>query len=285
VKTIILGGGMVGTLAKYLIPDATVLDWRKPPSKGHGHAPRQYGAMYLHRPLEGLPCREFRVYTTIDGAPATHATAAMYKAKVGKPEDMLVPNWRKQFVEVTVGFEAEALPIPEVQWDMYVTAINLDTKVMTLRDGHTIPYDRLISTIPLYSLMEMLSLVGPTPLRYHAIAVRTGQVPLDLSFDQRQGNDAYVNYISTMETPVYRTTDRNSERHYEWLHDPKAGMNLPSKVLTPGKIYREDWTEAAIFELAKHNIWCAGRMACWRPNELLHDTYASLMNMRAYQGA
>lgn len=274
-KTIIIGGGHIGQLAGWLMPHATVLDWRRPPAVGDRHRPRRYGAMYLHEPLEGLPCRPVTIRTTIDGAVATISAARDYKAKVGKSDDLLREHhWHKQFIEYTAGWELESFPDVEVQWGAIVTEIHLDRQQVYVKGGEILDWDRIISTIPLFSLMEMLGIPCPTPLQHAPIAVRTAPRPLDLP---AMTTDIHVNYVSDPGIPVYRTTDRGSQRDNEWLYEANRSMGVAMKVLRPGKIYPESWVPSMVAELNRMGVYPVGRAGRWASDELTHDSYKDLL--------
>ena len=288
-SVVVLGGGMLGGLLQWLWPHATVLDWRKPPSKGMPHAPRAFGAMYLHRRLEGLPCRDFSVFTTMDDAPVTGESferVAAYKAKVGKPDDMHDPMWQAQFPHGTTGFRLEQPIMVEAHYNWHVRTIDPRTHIIESQAGDRVQYDRLFSTVPLASLMEMLELTLPAPLHHHPISVRVTALPPDAPQSRRDHpGTMWVNYVSDPDTPVYRTTDFQGERHYEWMYRSQQDMGLTTKLLTPGKIYAAPWTEPFLTWLNANHIYPLGRAGRWRPNELLHDSYADALQMRVDWGA
>lgn len=276
-KTWILGGGSVGRVAALYHPTATVLDWRKAPTAPGGNDPARFGAMYLHTPLEGLTTRPIAVMTTVDGHPATEDTVRAYKQKIGKPEDMR-GDWEMQFPLYAQGHVVTAWPEAEVLWGQVIQRIWMQERTVELKGGHTLRWDRIISTIPLFSLMEMLNIQPESPLRYQPVAVRQAPVPLDQPIQEQ---DLRVNYISTPTIPVYRTTDTRATglRDYEWLYRKNPVDAVALRVLKPGKIYAAPWVPMLIKQLNMMDIYPVGRAGRWAPDELLHDSAKSLQEI------
>lgn len=274
-KVIVIGGGHIGTLAGWLMPHATVLDWRKPSHDVERHRPRPYGAMYLHKALEGIPCRPLDVRTTIDGKPATEESAWAYKRKVGKESDMDCAGlWRGQFKEFTVGWEMVEHPRIEIRWGSIVDHIDVHQQILTLTDGSWFAWDRIISTIPFYSLLDLMRIPQPSLLEHRPIAVRSAPIPLDVP---PMTTDIHVNYVSDPSVNVYRTTDRHGNRDNEWLYDTHARTPIPGKILRPGKVYRAPWTRDMCSQLNVLGVYPVGRAGRWEPDELTHDSYNDLL--------
>lgn len=277
-QTIVIGGGSIGQLAGWVFPDATVLDWRRTPPDAERYRPRVYGAMYLHEALEGLPCREFWVHTTVDGRAATRDSIAQYKAKVGKQYD-IEAGYGDQFEEFTIGWELTEFPRVEVMWGMAIDRIDLAKR--TVHFANPVPggfvsmtWDRIISTIPLYSLLEMCKIQPPTALAHKPIAVRTTPRPLDLP---KQMAEISVNYVSDPSVAIYRTTDRNGSRDNEWLYEQHREVGAAHKIIRPGKIYPEAWTRPICDRLNAHGVYPVGRAGRWEPDELLHHSFKDLL--------
>lgn len=289
-RIIILGGGMVGQLAKFLFPSATVLDWRAEPIKKSSPFAtiRLLGAMYLWEPLEGLPCVSFGVNTTVDGDIATEASVTAYKEKIGKPGDMA--NWRTQFNPVSIGWRLTSIPDSEkmkIEYGAYVEKIDVQRRVLTLHQTRRtawkpMPYDILISTIPLPSLMTMALMDEWIPFLSADICVKESPTPLDVAWAKNQDNTLRINYLSDPAVAVYRTTDWAGNRHYEWMkiHGRSREMGLPSKVISPGKIYPNVSTPKVLTDLSYCGIYPFGRFGRWAPDELLHMTYKNLFTFR-----
>lgn len=284
-RVVILGGGMVGQLAKFLFPAAKVLDWRVAPvRKASPFATiKLLGAMYLWEPLEGLPCESFTVLTTVDGEEPTETSVAAYKQKVGKPGDMA--QWRVQFNPATVGWRLTGIPDSEkmdIIYRAFIKHIDVNRRVLHVEESKPYPYDILISTIPLPALMEMIRMPKETPFLHGDICVKETPTPLDVSWAKAKDNTLRINYLSEPSVPAYRTTDWEGNRHYEWMrnHPGSKSMGLPTKVISPGKIYPNASTGRILTDLKHCGIYPFGRFGRWAPDELLHMTYKDLFAFR-----
>jgi hypothetical protein len=103
------------------------------------------------------------------------------------------------------------------------------------------------------------------------IYVKIGPRPPDAPYPE---DVLYVNYLSNPDVPSYRVCDRFGERHWEGLTD----MGLaPTKMLKPGKIHPHPHTEMWRQMLSTYDIYCFGRYATWRPDELVHETYREIV--------
>jgi len=131
------------------------------------------------------------------------------------------------------------------------------------------------------SLMEMMESSPASQLgfQWHPICVRAGAIPPDAP---SLGQDTVrVNYISDPAIAAYRTTDRNGQRHYEWLKGHRD-MGIPSKVISPGKIWYNPEASEWVSFLKSHHIYCFGRFPTWRPDELLHQTFAEMLELQQH---
>ena len=275
---LVIGGGITGQLVQHIIPEAEILDWRpRPPSR----MTRAFGANYLWEPLEGIPCRSFPVVTHVDGKPPTDEAIIRYKKKIGKMHD--IENWGMQFVEHTTGYEITQLPEPRIHWDRRVIRIDgahRSVQVDGPRGKENWSYSHLISTIPLYALMDMVvvdfwpaDLLMPA-LEYKPIFVKVTARPPDAPYPP---DTWYVNYLSSEVSP-YRVTDRETERHYESIV-PMSG--IPSRRISPGKIYPHAHAAQVVARLQEWGqIQCFGRFARWNPDELVHQTYRDILQWR-----
>lgn len=283
-QTVILGGGTVGRLAASLLPDAIVLDWRKKPSQASlARGVRPLGAVYLHEPIPGLEHREVKIETTIDGEPGTPGTAQAYKYKIGKREDVSdTTRLMLQFPYQSRGHALVGTPEPgkgQQIWNAHVRKIWMESQELVLLNGDTIQYGDLISTIPLNSLLPMIGIDAPL-FKYEPICVKVAPVPPDVP-PPAEGC-IRVNYLTDPRVACYRTTDRDGERHYEWLQSQRGGrsqLGIPTRVIVPGKIWPNPESESILEFLEQFSIRCFGRFATWRPDELLHHTYKHMTEM------
>jgi len=262
-EIIVIGGGISGRLFQFYVPDAQILDWGKSPKKNKSLT-RMYGANYLWEELPGIECKEFSVITHVDGQEATHDSIRRYKEKIGKTFDQA--HWDAQFKPLMTGYDIVSLPEPRIRYECRVKEIFVKDKKLMLSSGAQVPYDVLISTIPLYALMEMCHVEQSRPFQYRPIFVRIEDRPLEAPYAE---DIWYVNYLSDSDIAPYRFTDREGFRHYEGL---SSMGKIPTRKIVPGKIYPNPASSFILESFEKENIFCFGRFARWDPEELLHDT-------------
>lgn len=258
---LIIGGGFLGQLLHTLLPEARVLDWRAQPP---AHLARAFGAQYLWEPVPNLPCQAFHVVTYVDGKPATPDSIKAYKLKVGKVQDGA--DWRSQFRAVMPGYTV-TLPPARVEYGMRVQTVDLANQRVHLSTAITLPYDWLISTIPLPALMDLCALPKPSdPFEHRPIYAWTRPGP--------EGPQWEVNYVSDPGNPVYRTTLRAGEIHSESLIPVEAVT--PVHRLIPGKIYRHSAVPLVRAQLQMQHVMTVGRYGAWDPEQLAHETYREI---------
>jgi hypothetical protein len=261
-RIIIIGGGFNGQLLHTLFPEARVFDWRPAPPDP-SRQPRQFGPQYLWEPIPGLAHRAFNVYTTVDGDAPNDQSILAYKRKVGKEQDD--GDWRAQFWPVMPGYDV-TLPPSRVEYDRRIVNIDRMRNRLSMADGSIERYDVLISTIPLYALLSLAGIPEPhSKLLFRPIYVTTaGFLPRGVH------GDMLVDYVSAPHTPVYRTTERDGQRHLESLEP----MGFPTAIkLVPGKIYPNSYVRDMLEQLFQYGIATFGRYASWHPDELAHETY------------
>lgn len=268
-RTIIVGGGFNGQLLHTLFHRARVFDWRPAPPNLNAQ-PRQFGPQYLWEPISLLPCASFEVTTHVDGMPATDDAVMAYKRKVGKEQD--AGDWRAQFQPSMTGWSV-VLPPSRVEYGRRIISIDRVSRKLSMANGDEVPYDLLLSTIPLYALLSLAGLPEPPDkLAFKPIYVS--------STDALRADGMYVNYISDPETPIYRQTWRDAALHRESLH---ATEDVTIKI-TPGKIYQHPAVPAALQTLAAYGIHTFGRFASWNPDELAHETYRHANSFKVTHG-
>lgn len=140
-------------------------------------------------------------------------------------------------------------------------------------------YDVLISAIPLPSLLAYLGREN-AGYKAHPIAMRALPSPPDVPLLIRNQSDTmYVDYRSDPHDPIYRVTDYQGMRYYEWLYTPQAFLGIPTKVIRPGKLYTHPGTDRTLMDLHAMQIYPFGRAGRWAPNELLHDAYRDMVRL------
>jgi hypothetical protein len=266
-RIVIIGGGFLGQLLHTLWPTARVFDWRP---RAPVALARQYGPQYLWTPVGTLPHREFTVYTSVDGKVPTEESILAYKHKVGKEHDN--SDWRAQFVQVMPGYEC-ALPPNRVEYGRRIIHINWDTHRLNMADSRSEPYDALISTVPLDSL---LSMCGFKQVEDNRLKSRPIYLATEASPTPTHGN-MFVDYVADPGTAVYRRTGRDDQVHVESLH---FQAHLPTVKILPGKIYPHPDVEALLVRLRLIDIYCLGRFGTWSPDELAHETYRNAVALK-----
>lgn len=267
VKIAVIGGGITGRLFQFVVPEAQIYDWLPQP-RSRPSLTRSLGANYLWRPLDGLPCRQFRVVTRIDGLMPTLDLARAYKNKIGKYNDL--QEWERQFQPEQVGYEFLELPHAQVQYNHRIVRINRMEHTIEFAAQETVRYETLISTIPLYSLLSLLGMPEPTGrLQFKPIYFRIMPRPADAPCP---ADVLYVNYLTDPKIAPYRFCDRMGERHWESII-PYPAEAQSTRRIAPGKIFPHPSVPDFLEVLEGHEIFTFGRFGSWAPDELVHETY------------
>lgn len=262
-NVVIIGGGFIGQLIHTLLPKARVLDWRPSPPDPTKQS-RMYGPQYLWEPIDGLPCRKFDVVTHVDGRAAVDEAVLAYKRKVGKEQD--AGDWRTQFRTHMDGWSVD-LPPSRVEYNRRVARIARLEHRLVMADGEVLPYDYLITTIPMYSTLAMAGF----PAAESAFKWRPIYMTVQPAFTAP--GRMMVNYISSPSTAVYRETYRDNALHVEALEPLDEGKDGRALKMVPGKIYAHSGTVEGELVLRQYGIYPFGRYAAWHPDELAHETY------------
>lgn len=273
-RIVVIGGGITGQLFQLQVPEAEIYDW-KSAVRTIRPLTRNFGGNYLWKPIPGVECRSFPVVTHIDGHPATEDSIRAYKKKIGKAYEEEMPNnWAQQFQTEMTGWDFIQLPEPRVNFDHRIVEIDIVHQTVRFVGRPAVSYDVLISTIPLYAFLNQIGWTTTGPLKYSPIYVRViTNVP-----DRRFGKEVfYVNYLSDPSIMIYRTSDRDDERHYESLQ-PLTG-HFTTKIV-PGKIHPHNEVKQILRNLTKNNIYTFGRYGSWQPDELVHETWDRITEWR-----
>jgi hypothetical protein len=277
-RIVVLGGGITGKLVHHRMPDAHVFETSGPPQSTR-HLTRSFGTNYLWEPIPGLKCFDFPVVTHVDGLPPTTESVVRYKTKVDKAYEveqlhLVSALIQEQFKSEQTGYDFAELPDTPIAYNARAVEINRLARRVVFSNGRVIPYDYLISTIPLYALAELITprltefddLGGRTAFKYDPILVRIVQRPPDAPYPD---STLYVNYLSDPNVVAYRYCDRYGERHYESI---KPMTLMPNRKLVPGKIHPLA-VGPLLYRMSRYGIETVGRYASWEPNELVHLTW------------
>ena len=272
-ETIILGGGIVGQMAKQVLPEAIVFERNEASNRKPNQA---FGTNYLWEPIPLFQTQEMEIHTHVDGRDATTETIKRYKNKIGKSHEG-ESEWGLQFAPMSRGHFIVEYPMVSIFYEHNIWAIDLTKKSMVVETpsgGKTFEYDNLISTIPLNELVRLTGMDKAFPVKtifkFRPVFIKIQPKPMESPYTDKQ---IYVNYISNPLVEPYRYCDRFGERHYESL----LPMGFPHKKISPGKIWKNPLINSVLKALEQANVTCLGRYGRWNPNELLHETYADLM--------
>lgn len=264
-NVVVIGGGFVGQLVQWAIPEARILDWRN--HAPVNHLETRIGPRYLWEPIPGVPSKSFEVVTTIDGSRATAESIYAYKKKVGKENDG--GNWGIQFRHRTTGFSSQ-LPVPRIEFGKRVVEINHRKRGLLTGDAEVLTYDWLVNTIPLPALLDIFGSV-------HTPFFKSEVIYMTRTKDDSVVRDVmHMNYISNPQTPIYRETITLQERFTESL----VRTEPTALKIMPGKIFTYPGSEQLIAQLSSLRCQCFGRFGTWRPDELAHETWSHIVAWR-----
>lgn len=294
---VVLGGGVIGTIAKLVFPDAVVLEAAKgPPSQSSF----SIGTKYLWEDIPVLDTFKVKVITTIDSQKANEALARDYKRKIGKESDIYKDDWKKQFQYAQHGYSFHRLPDLPKQWGHKVDEVNWHERHVWCKRQlrpyapAAFKYDVLINTLPLPIVVKCLH-EGPTlPVEFNEafphkpvwVLQETWPYPITRS------PHIHVNYITVPEeiNPFYRQTIVGNTAQFETLRQLDEGDYEPSAVkhqihkLPFGKLWESDFSNALVQDLEEKSIYCVGRFGAWNPEELTHQSYQKLLEIKGAIG-
>jgi hypothetical protein len=265
-KIVVIGGGFIGQLVQWAVPRAEVFDWRKVAPANHLET--RIGPQYLWEPIPGMKTTEFEVETLVDGRPPEADRILRYKRKIGKESDG--GNWGLQFTHKMKGY-APHLPVPRIKYAMTAKVVRAADGLVEMENGDIELFDTLVSTIPLPSFLKMLDFGDRYTLnfKFDPIFMRVERATEFV-------NGMVLNYISNPQDPWYRITRAGHDTYFESLR-PMPGC----KKIIPGKIHAHPDTEKILATLAYYKIYCFGRFAAWRPDELAHETWQNIATWRS----
>ena len=277
VNNLILGGGLVGRMIHECMPDSIILEAKE---EHFDKKPNfSFGTNYLWKDLPCFKTKRVKVVTRVDDEPASEASVTRYKNKIGKGHERSAQDWGLQFAPESEGFLVMAVPYANVHYGQKVVSVDLDSKWVVTQNA-SYKYERLFNTLPLPEFMRMAGLANAYPLetlfKFKPVFVRV--VPIPPEAPLHRADVIFVNYVSNPLIEPYRYCDKYAERerHYESL----TPIGFPHKRIYPGKIWDDPQVPEIRHELSQKGVFCYGRYGAWKPNELLHETYAEVVNER-----
>lgn len=266
-RIVVIGGGYVGQLVQFAVPDARVLDGRT--TAPADHLDSRVGPQYLWEPIPGCPSESFPVTTLVDNLPPTPEAILAYKQKIGKENDG--GNWGLQFQHQTVGYSS-ALPVPRVEYDSKVQMVDLVNKQLGVSGWRTIDYDLLIITVPLPLFLNTL-ILGPDfhePFKWDPIYMAKETCDSEVE-------GMILNYHSSADDIWYRDTRVKNIQYFESL---QKNDDLVVHTIPIGKIHPNLESETILAQLTAYDCYCFGRFAAWRPDELAHETWRHIIDWK-----
>jgi hypothetical protein len=275
---IIVGAGpsglMVGNRLKALNRPFLILERGDVPMARTGD-----GFFYLHEQIMGT---ETPIKVTVTSCPG--ADERVYAQKVyGDPGVSPVSIKTQSGSHVGYQLDAESLlaPVREfIQTKIDISYIDVENRIVFARDGHSWPYERLHSTIPLPMLAGMMPRQPSVIFRSKPIWIESSPLSRASAEFMPVPGEMRSHYCPGDCHNWYRLTIRGQKAQYERMENMVYGA-FPIK---PGKIWldpanREKDEEELIhyrFYLSDHQIFLWGRYAEWKPKQLLHNVWNNL---------
>ncbi len=267
-KIIILGGGMVGRLAKLIFPEATVLESKK----SNDIYTAELGVQISIVPIPGLKNIEYKRFIYIDHKNPTLELIDKYRKKIGRDGDLTYGDYRQFEYEQTV-FKQE-FPKAEIRYEHLVLKIHLlehSLNVLNKEKGTILYYDYLISTIPLLSLIQISNLCSSFQERTMGFFMHR---PIYLSRTIDPEPKAFTiieNYITDSDVPIYR------ENYVDGWRNQESLFKIPDSIkVYPGKIYPNTATAHILEDFKSYRVFCIGRYAQWDNTVHLWNSYEKL---------
>jgi|SaaInlStandDraft_3_1057020.scaffolds.fasta_scaffold00275_34 hypothetical protein len=161
---------------------------------------------------------------------------------------------------------------PSIRLSSDITDINIYNKVIKIKDGDDIKYDKLISTIAMPIFMN-ISGEGRCTFDYRPIFTKT-----EYGFRTHNDNSITLEYFPDPAVHYYRKTYHNEKCEVvtESLEQAKGFYHkiFPGKI----RINTEQQEHLNLFSIAmrKQGIYFFGRYAQWDPKVLITDVYENI---------
>ena len=267
-KIVVLGGGLVGRLAKIMFPEALVLESKSPTDIFTS----ELGVCISIIPIPDLRNEKYTRYISIDNQKPTLELINKYKKKISREGDISYGDYR-QFEPEQIVYRQELPKNLDIEFSTLVTKIELNSKkLFTLKESFQ--YDFLISTIPLISLLQISDLFNNFKDSASTFFMHR-PIYLIRSKSETSPNIIRENYITDMDTPIYRENFFESWRNQESLFKIEKAIKI-----FPGKIYPNSYVPHILEDLESYGVYCSGRYGRWDSKIHLWNVYSQLKFLR-----
>jgi len=277
---VILGGGLSGKIAKYLLRGKNVLIGSQPTFN--------YGLFYVHRFLNNdLTQDKIRIRTVTD-YPGTNAHEEYCMRTRGHNLDLNLSIDRVQ--ENAIGWRLNKKALPYIDLEAKVTEIDVAGKCITFKGDKVsgkIKYDVLINTIPLPDFIRLLNEgFRSWDMAKFIYDTKFDAIPVGLKYKRFPNKDlacdVKVVYLPSDDPKAYRASgnDEFSVYEYSFAFGDNAENKIYDKVLYPGKLIHSDNTPEILQVLKDNSIYSVGRYAKWDQRVLVHDAYDDVIKIK-----
>lgn len=267
-RIVILGAGITGRLAKILFPEATVLESKKEDDIYTA----DLGVCISIVPIPELSNIRYTRYIEIDGQKPSLELINKYKKKIAREGDMCYGDFR-QFEPEQIVYKQELPQKLDIQYEFEVKKIELSEKTIHFGGGCML-YDYLISTIPLINLVQISDLFTQFQEHTSSFFMHRPIYLLQMPWDTEDGV-IRENYITDIDTPIYRENYFQGQRNRESLFKLEGGVKI-----YPGKIYPNTQVERIVEDLNSYGVYCVGRYATWNNKAHIWNVYSQLKYLR-----
>lgn len=263
----ILGAGLSGRLAKYMLGDSAVL-------VGKLKKKSVQGCFYVHEKLdETLTQEKIKITKTVVGLTPQNfqQLKQAYLEKTGRSRDS-ESSFGQGKAEGWI-LNEEALPAPDELG--YAGRVDLEKKQIFYSGDRELNFSTLINTISLPDFLELCLVPFPSDsFRSYRIGLESSPAPGRENF--------WINYYPAVRHFCFRSTAWKGQEILEYseatLGEEKFAEIHWDNILEPGKILPEPLAKYYLEILKNFGVWCLGRYACWEPRMMVHDVYKILQD-------
>lgn len=226
------------------------------------------GLFYIHKKIAGITCEDMiAVHYKVNGP--NDLSQYLKKTRVNS---VIVSESSFSLVGSTVhGYQIE----PSI-WDDFINEItgtviriDLDNRIVTLKNDVKYNYDYLITSIPMPDFCILAGIEICEPFSYNSVYIYTENIDkirekveeIDCCFD-------------TTNSPFYRYSSYNKGLYTSYEYSALSANTLPKEAIKVryGKIDKYKDIET-IAQYIPPNVLLVGRYASWTPREMAHDSY------------